>query len=421
MPAIDPSRLLTAVNPKLASEWHPTKNDHLSLETVYAGTSKKAWWQCSKCGYEWEANVSSRNRGRGCSYCAGKVPNETNSLVSLHPEIATQYSKRNVLPVEAMMAISHKKVWWNCSDNPDHEWEAIVGNRVRQGDGCPYCSGRYAMKDNNLAVIYPELVAEFDLEKNYPLTPYDLTPSSSRKLWWKCVLKGHEWQSARVRLGKVQNCPYCVGKKATHDNNLIVTNPELAKQYHPTKNRVSVEQIRPGSILKRWWLCDKGHEWESRVASRTRTGRVNGCPECSPTPRTSQIEIDIRKALEETTVLSDVQTTYNAFITTSDNKSVAVDVLGTSLNGQQVVVEYDSWWWHSGKGRNESYSIPRNRDTVKTQALLDSGYIVIRIREARLDISLPLLPLHHDNLVQIKWDQTEGIPVLIETIRTNLI
>lgn len=420
MLAIDPSRLLTTVNAVLASQWHPVKNDHLSLETVYAGTSKKAWWLCPTCGYEWEAVVSSRNRGRGCSNCAGKVPNETNSLISLYPEIAAQYSERNILPVEALLSISHKKVWWNCTDNTDHEWEAVVGNRVRQGDGCPYCSGRYATKENNLAVKYPELAAEFNLGKNYPLTPYDITPSSKRRFWWKCV-KDHEWQSARVRLGKVQNCPYCVGTKATHDNNLVITNPELAKEYHPTKNHVPVEKVRYGSRTHRWWLCEEGHEWEATVSSRSRAIRGTGCPECSPTPRTSKIEIEIREALESEHILADIQTTYNAFITTMNNKRFAVDVLGISRAGQQVVVEYDSWWWHSGKGRNESYNIPKNRDTLKTQALLDSGYTVIRVREERPDVTLPLLPIQHDNLVQIKWDQTEGIPVLIETIRINLL
>lgn len=420
MPAIDPSRLLTAVNPKLASEWHPTKNDHLSLETVYAGTSKKAWWQCSKCSYEWEANVSSRNRGRGCSYCAGKVPNETNSLVSLHPEIAAQYSKRNVLPVEAMMAISHKKVWWNCSDNPDHEWEAAVQNRVRQGDGCPYCSGRYATKENNLAVKYPELVAEFNLEKNYPLTPYNVTAASSRKkFWWKCV-KGHEWQNVRVRSGKVQNCPYCTGTKATHDNHLGITHPEIAKQYNSTKNTVPLDKIRYGSRTHRWWICEEGHEWEATVSSRSRATRGTGCPECSPTPRTSKIEFEIREALKSEKILTNIQKTYNAFITAENNKRFAVDVLGTSATGKLVVVEYDSWWWHSGKGRNESYSIPENRDTVKTQALLDAGYTVIRVREARHDESLSLLPIQNENLIQIKWDQNEGIPVLIRNIQLDL-
>lgn len=419
MPAIDPSRLLIAVNPKLVAEWHPNKNDILSLDSIYANSGKKAWWQCSTCGYAWEAVIASRNAGRGCPNCAGKVPNETNSLVSLYPEIAAQYSSRNNKPVETLTQISHKKVWWQCSESPEHEWEAIVMNRVRQGDGCPYCSGRYATKENNLAVKYPELAAEFNLEKNYPLTPYNVTSSSPRRFWWKCA-KDHEWQSARVRLGIVQSCPYCVGRKATHDNHLGITDPEVAKQYHPTKNLVSLEKIRYGSRTRRWWICEESHEWESSVSSRTRI-RGTGCPECSPTPRTSKIEIEIRKALEEAKVLSGIQKTYNAFITTVANKRLSVDVLGTSLSGKQVVVEYDSWWWHSGKGRNDPYAIPERRDTIKTQALLDSGYTVIRVRESRADVTLPLIPLQNDNLVQINWNQTEGIAVLTEKIRTNLI
>lgn len=418
MPAIDPSRLLTTVNPKLVAEWHPNKNDILSLDSIYANSGKKAWWQCSTCGYAWEAVIASRNAGRGCPNCAGKVPNETNSLVSLYPEIAKQYSPKNNLPVEAMTCISHRKVWWKCDVNTEHEWEAMVMNRVRQKDGCPYCSGRYATKENNLAVKYPELAAEFNLEKNFPLTPYTVTPSSPRKFWWKCE-KEHEWQSARVRTGQIQNCPYCVGKKATHDNNLSITHPELAKEYHTTKNKVPLEATRHGSADKRWWICSKSHEWEARVASRTRK-KAAGCPECSPTPRTSKIEIEIRKALEGVKVLSGVQTTYNAFITTMDNKSVAVDILGSSTSGKRVVVEYDSWWWHSGQGSNNPYEIPESRDTAKTQALLNSGYIVIRVREARTEVCLPFLPLHHENLIQIKWNQTEGIPALIEKIKADL-
>lgn len=426
MVAIDPTRLLINKNPSLAKQWHPAKNDDLLLETVYAGSSKKVWWQCDICKYEWAANISSRNRGRGCPNCAGKVINETNSLLSLYPHIAAQYSKKNAVPVEAIASISHKKVWWDCSDNPDHEWEAIVGNRVRQGDGCPYCSGRYATKENNLAIQNPKLAAEFNLERNFPLTPYDVTPTTHTKIWWKCN-KNHEWRVAvtsRNRLNKMSYCPYCTGTKATHDNNLVVTHPDVAKQYHPTKNKLPVEKIRYGSSTKRWWICEKNHAWEATVSSRTHGKKATGCPECSPTPRTSSIEIEIRLALEAAAVLSDIQTTYNAFITTDCNKKVAVDVLG-KVNGKRVVVEFDSWWWHSGKGRtsrgNETtYAIHEARDVRKTQVLLESGYIVFRIREKTAKESLPTLPILHKNLIQIQWNQADGIPMLVEVIREHL-
>lgn len=57
-------------NPKLASEWHPSKNLPLTPKDVTAGTNTKAWWKCSKCGHEWQASIASRNKGIGCPRCA---------------------------------------------------------------------------------------------------------------------------------------------------------------------------------------------------------------------------------------------------------------------------------------------------------------------------------------------------------------
>ncbi len=37
-----------------------------------------------------------------------------------------------------VVALSHKRVWWRCPVDPSHEWESIIGNRVR-GRNCPFC------------------------------------------------------------------------------------------------------------------------------------------------------------------------------------------------------------------------------------------------------------------------------------------
>lgn len=59
------------VNPKLAKEWHPTKNGALTPFDVFANTSKYIWWLCPNCGHEWKAKCSNRNIGkRGCPQCA---------------------------------------------------------------------------------------------------------------------------------------------------------------------------------------------------------------------------------------------------------------------------------------------------------------------------------------------------------------
>ena len=61
--------------------------------------------------------------------------------------------------------------------------------------------------------------------------------------------------------------------------NLAVLYPEVAEQWHPTKNGdIRPENVIPGSDKKVWWVCDKGHEWDARVSHRAKRGQ--GCPEC---------------------------------------------------------------------------------------------------------------------------------------------
>jgi hypothetical protein len=56
--------------PKVAAQWHPTKNGKLRPDSVAAGTSRKVWWRCRK-GHAWHATVASRTgQGTGCPHCA---------------------------------------------------------------------------------------------------------------------------------------------------------------------------------------------------------------------------------------------------------------------------------------------------------------------------------------------------------------
>ena len=73
---------------------------------------------------------------------------------------------------------SHKKVFWKCSKN--HEWQAIIDSR-NKGNGCPYCSGRFAIRgENDFATVHPELLTEWNYDKN-TFAPNELLPSSGKK------------------------------------------------------------------------------------------------------------------------------------------------------------------------------------------------------------------------------------------------
>ncbi len=205
---------LATVNPDLAQEWHPNKNVPLTPQDVTANSGQKVWWQCKK-GHEWQAAIGNRNQGSRCPYCAGKkVKKGDNDLQTLNPTLANEwnYEKNGILKPECFTAHSNKKVWWRCSKG--HKWQAAIANR-NDGDGCPYCSGRYAViGENDLQTINPTLAEEWNYEKNSGLTPRDVLPNSNKKVWWKCS-KGHEWQTTINNRNGGNGCPVCNSERHT--------------------------------------------------------------------------------------------------------------------------------------------------------------------------------------------------------------
>lgn len=192
--------------------------------------------------------------------------------------------------------------------------------------------------ERNLFVTYPEIADQWNYDKNGSLKPEDFSPSSSKKVWWKCTF-GHEWESKvenRTRKNNRAGCPYCSGYYATADNNLLKLYPEVAKQWHPTKNGDTI----PNNITSKnkkdiWWICDNGHEWVAKVGDRTL--KKSNCPYCSG--RLVHMNNSLFTIFPE--VSKDWHPTKNGKLTPSDI---------TSQNSRKV-------WWLCSKGHEWSASV----------------------------------------------------------------
>ncbi|QCR33582.1 hypothetical protein C1N55_16100 [Lysinibacillus sp. SGAir0095] len=55
---------------------------------------------------------------------------------------------------------------------------------------------------------------------NGELTPYKITYSSKKKVWWECQSNPeHYWKATpNNRVSNSSKCPNCAGKKASKDN-----------------------------------------------------------------------------------------------------------------------------------------------------------------------------------------------------------
>ena len=198
--------------PKIAKEWHPTKNKPLTPDKFTSGSNKKVLWKCKK-GHEWDARIASRAINKtNCPECSGKKAGKDNNLLVNFPKIAKEWhpTKNSLLKPNEINSGSTKKVWWQCSKG--HEWLSVVRFRTNRATGCPICSGHKAGKDNNLYVQFPKIAKEWHPTKNKSLTPKDVTYGSGKKVWWQCS-KGHNWETAIVSRLKGNSCPQCRRKK----------------------------------------------------------------------------------------------------------------------------------------------------------------------------------------------------------------
>lgn len=208
--------------PNIAKEWDYGLNEKKPNE-VSAHSNKKAHWICSICNHRWEATIYSRTSGCGCPECKkkkisnklSKAPREK-SLGIKFPNLLKDWDFENnkVSPYE-IYPNANIIVNWKCHDCHNN-WAAYVYSRTKtKGSNCPYCSGRFAITGvNDLATEHPELMSDWDFNKN-TLDPTKEKSGSSKNAYWLCSKCGHSWDTKINIRTRGCGCPKCGQAKTT--------------------------------------------------------------------------------------------------------------------------------------------------------------------------------------------------------------
>lgn len=351
------SKKFVSDHPLLLSQWHSTKNIGLKPSEVGSNSSSRIWWKCDKGeDHEWQAQPYNRTKyGSGCPFCAGQRATTLNNLAVSRPELLPvwDYEANKKLPTE-LMASSNYVAHFKCSENPTHKWQQKLSKKTVE---CPECFADM----RSIFGMAPQLKEEWDFEENEALSldPKKLPGGSGRKAAWICSKdNSHRWTTViRNRVLLETGCPYCAGQIATTYSNLLVDAPEIALEWHPTKNGdTRPTDVKAGSGIKRWWLCPKGHSYQTSPGART-GAKGTGCPTCSP----STSSPEIRVFCELSYLFPDAQQRAKL-------EGVELDVWVPSLD---MGVEYDGAHWHRNKQKS---------DARKNQILELAGIKLLRIR-----------------------------------------
>lgn len=166
----------------------------------------------------------------------------------------------------------------------------------------------------SLAETHPDIVAQWHPDNKKG--PECYTAGSHFKAKWLCSYCGKEWEAMvklRCRTKYPIGCSTCTyrysqfmhKKPKTYEQSLEYLKADLAKQWHPTENRICGIQVFPkdftlGSGFSATWSCSNDicgfgceHKWTANISDRV---KGDGCPFCAPNPT----KICIHKSLSYT-------------------------------------------------------------------------------------------------------------------------
>lgn len=192
--------------------------------------------------------------------------------------------KQNIFPENVSLGSSKIKINWK--DKYGHKWQRAVSVQVRAKNTCPICAGKKIIKENSFATLYPEILKDWDYEKN-AISPFEVSPKSSKKVWWKCFVCGFNWQTKIChRTQDGTGCPECSKniisqkRQATdYQHSLANLYPQLLSEWDYNKNDKKPSEVYAHSTYNAWWKCDFGHSWQAEISTRTRK-KPAGCPIC---------------------------------------------------------------------------------------------------------------------------------------------
>lgn len=270
--------------PHIAKEWHPTKNRDLLPENFAGGASKKVWWQCP-LGHEYQATIGHRTaqNGTGCPICySGRQTSFAEQAVffyikQLYPDAISRHKsdylgkfELDVYIPSIKYAIEYDGEAWHKQNKIEREKRKYQICKehgitlIRMREQMPESGEEVADRIVGMKNLYEHKNLEFALRQLLMLLNlYKPIPDNLINL-----------KRDRFKILEYKKSEIC--------NSLVSVRPDIAMEWHPTKNGIlQPSMFSCGSDHKVWWVCPKcAYEYQSTISHRTSKKIPTGCPIC---------------------------------------------------------------------------------------------------------------------------------------------
>ena len=270
-------------HPEVLKDWDYNKNT-IDPTQIREHASCKVHWKCHKCGHEWAAQVSHRTRGKNPSGCPNCINHGMSKIdMCLYLTLLEQFpnaqyrDKRfgcefDIFVPDARLAIEYDGLFAHRNKEVrDQKKDLIAKNnnisflRIKE------------TKTKNFDFRYEENILYINANKN----------TNYKEICKQMLICLQDYFNIQVNLD-VDDDIIKQSISAIHSrniqNSLATKFPEIANEWHPTKNgNIKPQYIDAHSHTIAWWICSKcNNEYQKPVHRRTQISRHSsgGCPYC---------------------------------------------------------------------------------------------------------------------------------------------
>ncbi|WP_269259886.1 zinc-ribbon domain-containing protein [Lactobacillus crispatus] len=279
-PYIDDLKVYSGFNdlktrcPRLMKEWDYSKNT-LNPSNVLWKTTKKAWWICP-FGHSYSSypyNKTGINHS-DCPIC-DKENHTSFPEQAIYFYIKQEFpdainSDQNTIGMELDVYVPSIRT---AIEYDGFEWHRKHLKRDAKKDNL--------CRQNNIRLIriredgLPALNDSVNIIEKNPEESVSL--ASSIQEVFKVLNKSNH---VKINLGQDASYIYESYIKSRKSKSLLKLFPDIAKEWHPTRNgQLLPSMVSYGTPKKVWWKCPQGHEYQMGVYNRT-VLKCN-CPICN--------------------------------------------------------------------------------------------------------------------------------------------
>lgn len=259
----------------LLDRWDYSLNEKLPSE-VECGDKNKYWFKCPRNIHESELkNIQYFAHGKQKNIYCEKCESFGQFIIDNYGEdYLTKIWGNNVKGYYSYRKKSNKKVNFVCENNKTHKYDMTCYS-YSIGQRCSYCSHQKRCIEESLGGLYNEIFGIWS-DKNQK-TPYDYTPMSTEKVWFKCKNRKHDDFQRTINQIVYHNfyCPICSRNKSYENQIEDLTGQKFN---HLTAIKIDTERTKKGTGT--FWLCqcDCGNpKLKSVHMSHLKNG---GCTSC---------------------------------------------------------------------------------------------------------------------------------------------